>query len=79
MSVGDGYYGYGNYAKAIELYKLALTKGGVDANMVNTRIGAALAKSGDKAGAKAAFAQVTGPRKELADFWTVYLDHPTTA
>lgn len=79
VSVADGYYGYGNYAKAVELYKLALTKGGVDANLLNTRIGMALARSGDKEGAKAAFAQVTGPRKELADFWAVHLDHPTTA
>ena len=79
QSVGDGYYGYGNWAKAVELYKLALSKGGVDANLINTRIGMALARSGDAAGAKAAFAQVTGPRKDLADFWTLYVDHPPTA
>ena len=79
ISVGDGYYGYGNWAKAVEMYKLALTKQGADANLLNTRIGMALARSGDAAGAKAAFAQVQGPRKELADFWTVYLDHPPVA
>ena len=79
LSIADAYLGYNDYAKAVDLYKVALQKGGVDANVVNTRMGIALAKSGDKAGAKTAFAAVTGPRKPLADFWTVYLDHPPTA
>lgn len=79
LNTADGYLGYGEWAKAIAMYKLALQKGGVDANVVNTRLGIALAKSGDTAGAKAAFAQVTGPRKPLADLWTVFVDHPPTA
>lgn len=79
LSTADAYLGYGEWAKAIDLYKVALAKGGVDAGVVNTRMGIALAKSGDKEGARAAFAAVTGPRKPLADFWTVYLDHPATA
>lgn len=79
LNTADGYLGYGEWAKAIAMYKLAQQKGGVDANVVNTRLGIALAKSGDTAGAKAAFAQVTGPRKALADLWTVFVDHPPTA
>lgn len=79
LNTADAYLGYGDWAKAIELYKLALQKGGVDANVVNVRLGMALAKSGDAAGAKAAFGQVTGPRQALADLWTVYVDHPPTA
>lgn len=72
---GEAYYGQGNYAKAAELYRLALQKGGVDANEVNTRLGIALAAQGDKAGAKAAFDAVQGsPRAELAGFWKTYLD-----
>ncbi|MCE7797955.1 hypothetical protein LWE61_15505 [Sphingobium sufflavum] len=74
-STASAYYGYGNYAKAITLYRLALQKGGVDANEVNTRLGIALLKSGDVAGAKAAFATVTTPgiRKDIADLWSVWL------
>lgn len=74
-STASAYMGYGNYPKAVSLYRLALEKGGVDANEVNTRLGIALAKSGDNAGAKAAFATVTAPgsRKDIADFWTLWL------
>ena len=79
-NTGDAYLGSGNYAKAIELYKVALQKGGVDADTVNTRLGIALANSGDKEGAKAAFAQVkTAPRADIASLWTLYLDNPPTA
>lgn len=71
----NAYLGYGDYAKAIELYRLALKKGGVDADEVNTRLGIALAKSGDVAGAKTTFASVAKPgnRKTIADFWTLWL------
>ena len=62
---GEAYYGQGNYAKAAELYRLALQKGGVDANEVNTRLGIALAASGDKAGAKAAFEAVRALRAPI--------------
>ncbi|PZU09065.1 hypothetical protein [Sphingomonas sp.] len=79
QNTGDAFLGYGEWPKAVEMYKLALQKGGVDANVVNIRLGMALAKSGDVPGAKAAFAAVTGPRKALADLWTVYVDHPPSA
>jgi len=77
LSTADAYVGYGEYAKAIDLYKVALAKGGVDANVVNLHLGWAQALSGDAAGAKATFATVTGPRKPVADFWIIHLDHPT--
>jgi len=70
--LGDSYYGYGQYAPAAELYRLAMTKGG-DANTLNLRLGAALAQSGDRAGAEAAFRAVTGPRAELAQLWLLWL------
>lgn len=77
MQVGDAYLGAREYAKAVELYRLALQKGGVDANVVNTRMGIALALSGQKAEAKAAFATVTaGPRGDIARFWTAWVDQP---
>jgi tetratricopeptide (TPR) repeat protein len=75
LSIGDAYYGYGEFANAAEMYKLALTKGGVDAAVVNTRLGMALAKAGQKDAAKQAFALVTtGPRAGLAQYWTIWLD-----
>jgi tetratricopeptide (TPR) repeat protein len=79
FSTADAYTGYGDYAKAIDLYKVALAKGGVDAGTVNLHMGWAQALSGDAAGAKTTFAAVTGPRKPIADFWLVHLDHPTVA
>lgn len=70
----DGYLSQGNNAKAADLYKVALTKGGVNADEVNTHLGIALSRSGDKAGAAAAFAQVkTGVRGDLATFWSTWV------
>lgn len=75
MQTGDAYLGNDNYAKAVELYRLAMTKGGVDADTVNTRMGIALARAGDKAGAATAFAAVKGePRVDIAQFWTTYVN-----
>jgi Tfp pilus assembly protein PilF len=73
LRLADAYYGYGEYAQAAELYRAALEKGGVDANLVNTRLGAALARAGQRAEAEAAFQAVTGPRAELANFWQLWL------
>jgi tetratricopeptide (TPR) repeat protein len=73
LKVGDGFYGIGDYARAVELYRMALSKGSVDPNIVNLRIGAALARSGDKAGATAALNKVGGKQAELAKFWLLYL------
>lgn len=72
---GDAQLGSGNYPKAIELYRLALQKGGANANDVNTRLGIALAMTGDKAGAKTAFGAVTGsPSADIAALWTTFAD-----
>lgn len=73
LKTGDAYLGYGDYAKAAELYRAALQKGGVDANLVNTHLGMALAMSGDKANAEAAFKAVSGPRADLAAYLLVWL------
>lgn len=79
MGVGDGYLSYGQDAKAIPMYRLALQKGGIDADAANTRLGIALARSGDKEGARAAFQAVKGARAEVAALWLLYLDMPPTA
>ncbi len=74
----DAYLGQDNYAKAIELYKVALSKGGVNADDVNLHLGIAQVKSGDKAGAAASFAAVKStPRMEQAQLWTAWMNAPT--
>ena len=73
VRIGDRYYGLGQYAKAAELYRSALSKGGADANIANLHLGMALARAGDKAGATAAFNAVTGPRADIAKYWLLYL------
>ena len=73
-STGDAYLAEANYAKAATLYRTALQKGGVDQNEVNTHLGIALGRSGDKAAANAAFGAVNGePRSGIASFWTTWL------
>lgn len=75
LRLADAYYGYAEYAPAVELYRAALSKGGPDAAMVNTRLGAALALSGDRVGAETAFRAVPsgGTRGELAQLWLLWL------
>jgi tetratricopeptide (TPR) repeat protein len=74
LATADAHLGYGNWAKAAELYKVALAKGSVDANTVNTRLGFALGKAGDKAGAEAALKAVSGePRGQLARYYQIWL------
>ena len=73
LQAGDVFLGAGNYAAAADLFRSALGKGGVDANVVNTRLGTALALAGRKAEAETAFRAVTGPRAELAALWLVWL------
>ena len=72
-SLAEIYAGYGDYAKAAELFRLALQKGGVDANLVNTRLGIAHAKAGQRAEAEAALKAVTGTRTAVANLWLAWL------
>ncbi len=73
-NTGNAYLGYGDTTNAIELLRLALSKGGADVDAVNTRLGIALTKAGQKAEARKAFTAVTGTRSEVARFWLLYLD-----
>ncbi|WP_324807909.1 tetratricopeptide repeat protein [Sphingomonas sp. LY29] len=73
LNTADAYYGYGDFAEAATLYRAALTKSGVDKNIANLRLGMALARSGDKAGANAAFSAVTGQQGEVAKLWMAYM------
>jgi tetratricopeptide (TPR) repeat protein len=74
LRIGDRYYGMGDYAKAAELYRQSMGKAGVDASTANLHLGMALARSGDKAGATAAFNAVTGPRADVAKYWLIYVN-----
>jgi hypothetical protein len=79
-ATGAAYLGYEDYTKAIAMYQLALEKGGVDADEVNTHIGIARAKSGDSAGAMEAFGKVQGAiRGQLAKYWADYVKRRNAA
>lgn len=73
LHIGDRYYGMGDFAHAAEIYRQVLSAPGADRDVANIHLGMALARSGDKAGAAAAFKAVTGPRAEIAKFWLAYL------
>lgn len=73
LLIGDAYYGYGEYAKAAEFYRAVLAKPEADSNLINLRLGMALARSGDKAGATAALNAAGGPQSDLAKYWLVYV------
>lgn len=74
-AAADAAFAFGQYVEAVPLYQAALQKGGEDPNLVNTRLGAALALAGRRAEAETAFRAVTGPRADLAGFWLVWLAH----
>ena len=76
-NIGDTYYGLGRYAEAVEMYRLAQTKGGEDAALINTRIGMSLALAGQRAEAETAFRAATGPRADLAKLWLAWLARRT--
>ena len=75
LALGDNYVSLGQFPQAVEQYRLALAKGGVDAGRVNARLGIALARSGDYAGAQAALAQATDSDwANVAGFWSTWID-----
>lgn len=73
IRVADRYLGMGDYAKALELYRQADGAAGVDSNLLKLNIGIALARTGDKAGAQAAFAGVSGALQPIAAYWQLYV------
>lgn len=78
-TAADLLVGNGRHAEAAELYRLALTKGGEDADLVNLRLGEALALAGRTAEAQAALQAVGGQRAELARLWLAWLAHRPAA
>lgn len=74
LAVADDYFSLSQFPQAVEYYRMALSKGGVDQGKANARLGIALARSGDLAGAKAALAQANGNWANVAGFWSVWVD-----
>ncbi len=74
LVTGDAFLGYGDYARAAALYRAALNKAGADKNLVNLRLGVALARAGDRAGATSALQAVQGQRADLAQLWLTWLN-----
>ena len=72
MAAGDAFLSYDEPAKAAELYAIALTKPGVDAPRILTRLGIAQVDMGKFAEAQETFAKVTGPRVPIAQLWSAY-------
>ncbi|AJP71174.1 hypothetical protein [Sphingomonas hengshuiensis] len=76
----DAFLAAGNYARALELYDLSLTKGGVNADEVNLHRGIALHALTRKDEARTAFQQVkSGPYSNLSLLWLASIDFPPLA
>jgi tetratricopeptide (TPR) repeat protein len=73
LVAGDVFLGYGQYTKAAALYRAALTKSGADADLINLRLGIALARAGDKAGATAALQAARGKQQQVAQLWQAWV------
>ncbi len=71
-AAADAYLSYDDYAKAADLFKLALTKPGIDSARTLTRLGIAQTMLGQYADAQASFGKVTGARQPIARLWSIY-------
>ncbi|MCY1671753.1 hypothetical protein OVA07_12150 [Novosphingobium sp. SL115] len=72
LAMADAYLSYDEPAKAEEMYKMAIEKGGIDKDRALTRLGIAQVDLDKFADAKASFAQVTGVRAPLARLWAAF-------
>lgn len=72
VAAGDTFLNYADYAKAEEFYAKAIGMAGVDANLVNTRLGISQALQGKYAAAETTLAGVQGPRKPIAMLWAAF-------
>ncbi len=73
MTTAEAYYGYGEYSQEADLFRVALTKQGVDKDLANLRLGMSLLMAGDKAGATAALNAAGGAQAQVAQLWLTYL------
>ena len=68
----DAFLSYGEAAKAEALYNIALAKPGAEKDRLLTRLGIAQLDQGKHAEAQASFGKVTGPRRNIAQLWSLY-------
>ena len=61
LRIGDRYYAMGNYAKAVELYRMSMGKPGADADVANLHLGMALGASRRQGRRDRRVNAVTGP------------------
>lgn len=74
LTAGNFAYGDGKYPLAVEMYKLAESRGAPDKDALLISLGASQAQAGDKAGAQTSFQAVTSqPRKDIATYWLAHL------
>ena len=73
VAAADRLLGYGEFAQAATLYRAALAKPAADTNVINLRLGEALAQSGDKAGAMAALQLAGGAQSDIAKYWLAWV------
>ncbi len=74
LATADALLGYGDYAKAAALYQSAISKGSVDVARAQIGLGIAHVGQSNWSGAKQAFDSVTGSRKSIANFWSLWID-----
>ena len=72
LAAGNDYLTLGQYDEAVPMFRTAIEKGGIDADLANLRLGMALALSGDTANAQTTLGAVTGQRGWIARFWRIY-------
>lgn len=77
LATADALLGYADYTKAVTLYQAAITKGGVDVARAQMGLGIANAGQSNWDGAKQAFSKVAGTRKNIANFWSLWIDQQT--
>ncbi len=79
LNTADAFAAYGEYDAALELYRLARQKGGVDIGTVDLRTARTLIAAGRAAEARPLLEGVTGSREGLAKFWLVWLNQQAGA
>ncbi|HMO69625.1 MAG TPA: hypothetical protein PKE25_13415 [Novosphingobium sp.] len=75
----DAFLSYGQPAKAEDLYKIALTKPGIDNARVLTRLGIAQYDQGKYAEARETFAKVEGARRHMAQLWALAAEQKSSS
>ena len=71
QSAADTFLSYEMYAKAEDLYKIAMTKPGANLMTLNLRMGMAQLGQSKTADAQSSFAKVEGNLKPLARLWSI--------